>query len=252
MTQSFSVYSFILCLILSITRPTHAINGAPEAPADAAPFAVALYRSDGSFQRCGGVLISPYSVVTAASCIQNQSPETLLAHVGSNNRTTSDGMRSLAAITQHPDYDIDTRDSDLAILTLSEPAYDVTFAVINDFSTSIGANLTVYGWGFTNYSIGIFPDNIHELPTVGVTREKCRSEWKGIHTISDRMVCDQPPTEKAAWLGDKGGPLVNNEDGTVVGLVSFSIYDTDLRKALPDVYTDVGYFRGWIMENTVF
>ncbi|EAW07090.1 S1 family serine peptidase [Aspergillus clavatus NRRL 1] len=252
MAKSFSFYCSLLCLVLSIARPSYAINGAPEAPADAAPFAVALYRSDGNFQRCGGVLISPYSVLTAASCIQNQSHKTLVAHVGSNNRTTKAGMRNLTSIIQHPDYDIDTRDSDLAILTLGEPADDVKFALIDDFDSSIGANLTVYGWGFTNYSIGIFPDNIHELVTVGITREKCRSEWKGVHTISDRMVCDQPPTEKAAWLGDKGGPLVNNADGTVVGLVSFTIYDTDLRKAMPDVYTDLGYFRPWIMENAVF
>lgn len=103
----------------------------------------------------------------------------------------------------------------------------------------------------TNYSNTEFPKRLQQLPAVGIISKWCAEEWKNIHDISNWMVCDWPLTEKAAWEGDKGGPVMNALDGSVVGLISFSIYDTNLKKAVPDVHTNLTYFKNWIKDNAI-
>ena len=54
--------------------------------------------------------------------------------------------------------------------------------------------------------------------------------------------------------GDSGGPLmleqksVGRKNYTLVGLVSWGTDECGL-KDIPAVYTDVGYFLGWILNN---
>lgn len=252
MLNSITYSSSLLCLLLSIAKPIHGLDGGTEAPRNAAPYAAALLSSNGDFHKCGGVLITRQTILTAASCVQNETSSSLKARVGSSDRTTSGTVVNLDAIIQHPQYSTETWDYDLALLSLSKAApHSVPLAVIGDFSAAIGSGVTMYGWGLTNYSDTEFPKKLQQLPAVGITAEWCADEWKNIHSISDRMVCDWPPTEKASWEGDKGGPVVNVLDGSVVGLISFSIYDTNLKKAVPDVHTKLNYFKDWIMDNAV-
>lgn len=250
MLNSVTYGSSIFYFLLSIAQPIHALVGGTEAPANAAPYAAALLSSDDAFHKCGGVLITPRAILTTASCVQNQTSATLKARIGSSDRTTHGTVVNFNKIIQHPKYSTKSWDYDLALLTLSETAPDnVPVAVIGDFSAAIGSGTIMYGWGLKNYSDTEFPKRLQQLAAIGITDAWCAKEWTNRHSITNRMVCDWPPVEKASWEGDNGGPVVDTVNGSVVGLISFSIYDTDLKKALPDVHTNLNYFKSWIMEN---
>ncbi|KAJ5305490.1 uncharacterized protein N7443_005150 [Penicillium atrosanguineum] len=243
-------YVSSLCLLLSIAQPIHALDGGTEAPANAAPYVAALLSSDDAFNKCAGVLVTPKTILTTASCVQNQTSSSLKARVGSSDRTTGGTVVNFNKIIQHPKYNTKTWDFDIALLSLSEAAPDnVPLATIGNFSAAIGSGTTMYGWGLTNYTHTEFPKKLQKLDAVGITDTWCAEEWKGLHSISNRMVCDWPPVEKATWEGDKGGPVVNTLDGSVVGLISFSIYETERKKALPDVHTNLEYFNSWIKAH---
>ncbi|EKV15643.1 Trypsin-like serine protease, putative [Penicillium digitatum] len=252
MLNSITYGSSLLCLLLSIPQPTHALDGGSEAPTTAVPYTAALLSSDEVFNKCAGVLITPKTILTTASCVQNQTTSSLKARVGSSDRTTGGTVVSFNKILQHPKYSTKTWDYDIALLSLSEAAPDsVPLADLGNFSDVVGSGTTMYGWGLTNYSNTEFPKKLQKLDAVGITNAWCAEEWTGLHSISNRMVCDWPPVEKATWEGDKGGPVVNTVDGSVVGLISFSIYETERKKALPDVHTNLEYFNSWIMDHVV-
>ena len=145
-------------------------------------------------QKAGATIVA--TILTAASCVQNETSSSLKARVGSSDLTTSGTVVNLDEIIQHPQYSTKTRDYDFALLRLSEAALDsVPLAVIGDFSAAIGSGVSMYGWGL-NYSNTEFPKRLQQLPAVGITSKWCAEEWNNIHDISNRTVCDWPLTEK--------------------------------------------------------
>lgn len=78
-----------------------------------------------------------------------------------------------------------------------------------------------------------------------VSRTKCEEAYKGLSTITSRMICaGYTEGGKDSCQGDSGGPLTAN--GTLYGIVSWGYGCA--KPEYPGVYTNVANLRSWIKE----
>lgn len=104
---------------------TPKIVGGTIAPKGAYPWFTIITDRTGNFWKgCGGMLVAPKYVLTAAHCIQGVTSSQISVMVGAycfknNNCGESHEIITVARIIAHKEYDDQTYDSDFALLELS-------------------------------------------------------------------------------------------------------------------------------------
>ncbi len=241
------------------------IVGGREADPGEWPWQVALIHAGGTpydDQYCGGTLISPLWVVTAAHCAQGKTASQIQVLAGIHNLRTPDRgflRLNIQRIILHPNYGQATQyDSDIALLELSAPAtfrpmtaaqlpIDGVIPVAADIGPLTGVEATVTGWGNTSSSDIDYPDTLQEVEVPILANADCSRAYPG--SVTGNMVCAGVPVGGLdSCQGDSGGPLVifNNETSRweLAGIVSWG-YGCAL-PGLPGVYTRVSSFTEWI------
>ncbi|MEZ0089639.1 trypsin-like serine protease [Streptacidiphilus sp. EB129] len=194
----------------------------------------ATYGDSRSGQFCGGTLVSPTKVVTAAHCLYDEStlhrydrPD-LRVLVGRSDLTGSAGSEvPVSRVWVDPDYDMNTNMWDVAVLTLAVPQPDrAVLPMVGQGETAPylpGTMATVYGWGDIHGN-GDYPATLHAVQLPMVADATCAQDYTGAPDGTFRagaMVCagNQNTGGRDACQGDSGGPLV--VAGRLVGLVSW-------------------------------
>jgi secreted trypsin-like serine protease len=202
-----------------------------------------------SAQFCGGVLIEPDVVLTAAHCVVGRDPRSVQALVGADRLCIGeplDGIRRAATrIDVHTQYDRATGRFDLARVTLDEPVRAEWVRTVEPASGAAKKGV-VLGWGVTP-GTGMPSCRLMRTSVRTLDQESCRASVgvEGLTFDPDSMFCavGADPGHGEACVGDSGGPLISGNDpreGAVIGIVSWG---RGCGPGLPGVYARADAWR---------
>ncbi|XP_034611506.1 cathepsin G-like isoform X2 [Trachemys scripta elegans] len=218
-----------LLILLALLSPTSAhagaswseIVGGHEAKPHSRPYMAYLKRTTLDF--CGGFLVDPGWVMTAAHCTGN-----LTVTLGAHNIHRHENSQQTFAVQSyhpHPAYKERPRVNDILLLKANR-----NVAPRSQCSTA--------GWGFIDQ--GKTTDKLFETNVIIRPPKECRSLNPG---ITNGIIC----AASKQWVkdcsqGDDGGPLVC--EGTAQGIFSYDF------KVPPGFYTRIASYLPWI-ETTI-
>nr|WP_326846854.1 serine protease [Streptomyces kaniharaensis] len=232
--------------------PRHRIVGGTLASTADHPWVVALssrqqFGSGRSGQFCGGALVAPTKVVTAAHCLYDEAKGIRVDRPGLKAIVGRDDLRGSAgrevpvqAIWIHPEYNFAANMNDVAVLTLAEPQGSrPVIGLVGQGETepyAAGTRAQVYGWGDAT-GRGDYSPVLRGVDVPIVADQTCARAYPGGPDgkfDARGMVCaGEEKGGRDSCQGDSGGPLVVG--GRLAGLVSWGTGCAD--PAHPGVYT---------------
>ena len=244
------------------SEPSIRVVGGRPAASGSWPWQVALVTADGDHLFCGGSVIAPRWVLTAAHCVKDETTGALMAPdelqvLAGTQHLDEGGLKiDVKRIEMHEDYEAASTGNDIALLELARAA-GVRAVVLPDMNrvrevATLGALATVTGWGLMDHRGGLgMPSRLMEVELPLVEERTCRAAYPAQYRIDSSTVCAGFPSGgKDSCLGDSGGPLVvrDGDDWLQVGIVSWGAGCA--RPGKYGVYTSTGAFAEWVERRT--
>lgn len=206
------------------------VGGNPVPDISDAPWQAAIVLHGTRKQFCGGSLIAPDWVLTAAHCVDTpmvgKDPSKVDIVVGTLTYAAGGEQMSVADIIVHPNWNPSTMDFDAALLRLTADVSAGSPIVMQSPTPELPKDITirVTGWGSTAQGGPGSPDLMYvEVPTI--SNDTCNDPASYNGAIKPSMFCAGIPVGgKDACQGDSGGPadlLFGGTTETLDGIVSW-------------------------------
>jgi len=209
---------------------------------------------------CGASLVSKTWLVTAAHCVQGQSPSGLQIVMGLHDKDTKrkgdPETYFIKRLIGHPGFGRGGRamPNDIALIQLAEGVNldnkFVSTIQMADHMENFEGNKECFitGWG-TLVGGGRTPNVLQEA-NIDVWDLPSCNRAHGITGISNQQVCVGKKGQSGGCHGDSGGPLVCKVGATwkLVGATSWG--KPTCSPNYPTIYSSVAYFRPWIKQHS--
>ena len=227
------------------TTSARQIIGGEEAIPGRYPYMAGLLADcDSNIPICGGTLIAPQWVLSAAHCYSYIPRVDIGRHDRSNSTEIYETIDVDFAVL-HPQYSQYGYAHDLMLLRLKEPSKNTPIALrspLEDLPPK--SKTTVMGWGITSTDFisitDVQTDVLLEVEVDIISNELCNSASAYAGVVTDDMICAGSPG-KDSCAGDSGGPLfIKGENATMDSQVGIVTWGYGCAEPLyPGVYSSV-------------
>ncbi|KFP28480.1 Granzyme E, partial [Colius striatus] len=179
---------------------------------------------------CGGFLVAPNWVMTAAQCLQYKPLTVILGAHTTQRREKSWQIFEVQEYHCHPAFTSPKKGNDILMLRNATSNSYVRTISFEKAKVRGGATCSVAGWGYRAPAA-----TLREATVTIIKQRDCLSNYPG---LADNLICGRSGSAGVPEKGDAGDPLVCNNKA--YGIFSYR------HNNWPGFYTHIAPFLPWI------